>query len=61
MFFCKIKALNKYKSLILRYIWHQNEANKVMSKVKVSKGSVFNRSKRETKSNELRYRNLKLA
>lgn len=61
MFCCKIKALNKYKALILRYIWHQNEANKVMSKVKVSKGSVFNRSKHETKSNEFRYRNLKLA
>ena len=32
-----------------------------MSKVEVSKGSVFNRSKRETKDNKLRYRNLKLA
>ena len=60
MTWCKITALNKYNSLILRYIWLQKEANKFISKVEFSRGLLFNRNNHRTNSNELRYRNLKL-
>lgn len=54
MSWCKVTALNKCNSLILRYIWLQKEANKFISKVEVSRGLLFNRNNLKTNSNELR-------